>query len=272
MGAAGAVAADVVDRRHGASGGGQVADRADRLVGVPRPRIVPVDQPGVRAVVDQRQRGVVAAAVEVVETQHRQTGGGREPRLARRRRVRPARRRGPRAEGGAPRILPGAGTGRTRPRTGRTVFPDSPAAAATSFGYCLMAPRSRDRPHPRPGDVHARVVPPAPRHTPRRAARVRARRHRHGPDLAPERLGRPADAAAASATTDRGQADHGEGRPSPVRGPRLLPELAVTAAAPARSGSGTPARRGPTCSPTDAAPDFTRLDQVVRPRTPTTPR
>ena len=55
VGAARPVAGDVVDRSHRPSRGREVADRADRRVGVPGARVVPVDEAGVGAVVDHGQ-------------------------------------------------------------------------------------------------------------------------------------------------------------------------------------------------------------------------
>ena len=72
LGAGAAVRRDRVDRRLDRAGAAQRGERLDGLVAVPRGGVVPVDQAGVGAGGDPRQRRVRAVAVEVVETQDRE--------------------------------------------------------------------------------------------------------------------------------------------------------------------------------------------------------
>ena len=166
VGAARAVAADVVDRCYRPARGRQVADRAHRGVGVPGPRVVPVDQSGVGSVVDHGQRGIVPAAVEVVEAEHREPGRGREPRLAR------SRGSGQHHDAGHDRtgehrvIVPGRWTGRTkappnlwrrrrgskvRPRVDPPFIPSRQLADRRSRGPDRDPRRHDDRGLSRPG-------------------------------------------------------------------------------------------------------------------------
>ena len=70
LAAAAAVLGDVVDRHLGAAVVAQPLDRGECVVEQPGPGMVPVDQAGVGALGDPRQRRVPAALVEVVESQH----------------------------------------------------------------------------------------------------------------------------------------------------------------------------------------------------------
>ena len=155
----GAVAADVVDRRHGPPGGWP----ARRSPGPPRRRATTAGRPSRPARRsrrgDQRERGVVAAAVVVVEPEHRQPGGppaatSPSPR------VRPGRRHGRRAEGGAPAHC--AGWYHARRRSGLSSIRLRSPRRVSDTG---RASRPADHPGAYTGERHARVVTPTARHS-----------------------------------------------------------------------------------------------------------
>ena len=187
---------------------------------------------------------------------------------SRRPRVRPARRRGPTGGRAGHRVIvPGAAIGPTARRPIGPSSPHSPAATRRRTRYWLSGSREPLTPQHRDlGEPTCTCRPPA---------------------AVPTRLGLLAGVAALTAVTARragghaerrprararstavhheqGQVDQGQGRPAPVRRPRLLPELAAP-----RRGTGSirlwdagtqwarhlPDRR--------TAPNWTRLDAVV---------